>query len=132
MDHYMDTGAMTAIHYSLSAKRIYSFSVIISQSTYPSGVMFNGSYASELKTIEQSGYWLQYNSEGGDYGVIACGEIGPDDISAELYIYDTDHRCYLILKNNLKNILDPTPTYKLNAKYYVDVVEYTTTKTQQT
>jgi len=115
---------MSPIHYSLSARRDYEFSVIISRVT--TGPNNNKHYVSNLKTIHQSGHWLKYDSETANYAaLLADGEVLPNDISAELFIH-TDKESYLVIKNNLRGSLEPTPNYLLDAKYRIDVVEYTT------
>jgi len=97
----------------------------------PSGGDAYKHYVSDLKTIEESGFWVRYNSVSVNYSaVIDSGQLGKNDISAELYIH-TDNKAYLILKNNLRDILDATPIYKLSAKYTVNVVEYTTARTNE-
>jgi len=125
MDHLMDTGTtsqMTAIDYSLAAMREYRFNVFVDQT----GSYTN--YVTDTKTVQHSGYWVKYNSEtpspGRHASIDTQGQIGPNDIDAEALIYSS--KPYLLLKNNLRSATgwDPSPSYKLQLKYTVDVIEY--------
>ena len=80
-------------------------------------------YASEMKTVQHSGYWIKYNSTVSNYAsVIAFGEVVAGDITAEVVI--SSNNVYILIRNNVRNTLDPAPNYLLKVKYKIDVVNF--------
>jgi len=132
LSHYMDTG-MTAVMYALTAMREYRFNVLSHRHTPYNQLITN------LKTVENSGYWVRYDAEGlwpNDItNILDQGQLDPNDISAEGYVdtTTTPDKSYILIKNNLRSAKywDPGPTYLLQLKYTINIVEYTTTDTTQ-
>jgi len=125
----MDTGGtMIAIHYSLAAMREYYLNVFTDQvsPTY-------AHHVTDIKTVEQSGYWVKYDSETTNYAsVLNQGQLDQDDVSVEAVI--NTNKSYIIIKNNVRQNVnfDPAPNYLLQLKYSIDIIQYSTVKTNQT
>ena len=131
LDYYYDStspsGGTGVIHYDVGAYRSYQYTIFIDQTSAKKH------HVSDLKTIHHSGYYIKYDSTSTNYSsILAEGQIYADDITGELYVETTTYKSYFIIKNKLNYALQMNgtagPEYRLQAKFKINVAEWTTTK----